>query len=47
MSRDHILFASKEKLNQQVAEMLNDAVQNWGLKVTRYGIKDIRPADGS
>ncbi len=36
-------FEARETLNQQVVEALDDAAQNWGIKVLRYEIKDIKP----
>jgi len=36
-------FEARESLNQQVVEALDDAAQNWGIKVLRYEIKDIQP----
>jgi regulator of protease activity HflC (stomatin/prohibitin superfamily) len=36
-------FESREFLNQQVVEALDEAAQNWGIKVMRYEIKDIKP----
>ncbi len=44
ISLDNI-FESIEDLNRQVLEVLNGAIQNWGIKVLRYEIKDIRIAD--
>jgi len=36
-------FEARESLNQQVVDALDDAAQNWGIKVLRYEIKDIQP----
>lgn len=36
-------FESRETLNQNVVEALDEAAQNWGIKVLRYEIKDIKP----
>lgn len=36
-------FEARETLNQQVVEAIDDAAQNWGIKVLRYEIKDIQP----
>lgn len=36
-------FEAREILNQQVVEALDEATQNWGVKVLRYEIKDIQP----
>ena len=36
-------FEARESLNQQVVEALDEASQNWGVKVLRYEIKDIQP----
>ena len=36
-------FEARESLNQQVVEALEEASQNWGVKVLRYEIKDIQP----
>lgn len=36
-------FEAREVLNQQVVEALDEAAQNWGVKVLRYEIKDIEP----
>ncbi|CAK8724175.1 SPFH domain, Band 7 family protein [Candidatus Electrothrix aarhusensis] len=36
-------FEARENLNQQVVEAIDDAAQNWGIKVLRYEIKDIQP----
>ncbi|MCW5201439.1 MAG: stomatin-like protein [Candidatus Electrothrix communis] len=36
-------FEARENLNQQVVEAIDDAAQNWGIKVLRYEIKDIEP----
>ncbi len=36
-------FEARESLNQQVVEALDEAAQNWGIKVLRYEIKDIQP----
>ena len=37
-------FEARESLNQQVVEALDEASQNWGVKVLRYEIKDIQPS---
>jgi regulator of protease activity HflC (stomatin/prohibitin superfamily) len=37
-------FESREFLNQQVVEALDEAAQNWGIKVMRYEIKDLTPS---
>ena len=36
-------FEARETLNRQVVEALDEASQNWGVKVLRYEIKDIQP----
>jgi len=36
-------FEARENLNQQVVDAIDDAAQNWGIKVLRYEIKDIQP----
>ena len=36
-------FEARENLNQQVVDALDEASQNWGVKVLRYEIKDIQP----
>lgn len=36
-------FEARESLNRQVVEALDEASQNWGVKVLRYEIKDIQP----
>ncbi|HID97316.1 MAG TPA: SPFH/Band 7/PHB domain protein [Thermodesulfobacteriaceae bacterium] len=36
-------FEARETLNQQVVDALDEAAQNWGVKVLRYEIKDIKP----
>lgn len=36
-------FEARVTLNQQVVEALDEAAQNWGIKVLRYEIKDIQP----
>ena len=36
-------FEARESLNQQVVEALDEASQNWGVKVLRYAIKDLQP----
>ncbi len=36
-------FEARETLNQQVVDALDEAAQNWGVKVLRYEIKDIEP----
>ncbi|MCI5158938.1 MAG: SPFH/Band 7/PHB domain protein, partial [Candidatus Electrothrix sp. AUS1_2] len=36
-------FEARESLNQQVVDAIDDAAQNWGVKVLRYEIKDIQP----
>ena len=36
-------FEARETLNKQVVEAIDDAAQNWGIKVLRYEIKDIKP----
>jgi regulator of protease activity HflC (stomatin/prohibitin superfamily) len=36
-------FEARETLNKQVVEAIDDAAQNWGIKVLRYEIKDIQP----
>ncbi len=36
-------FEARETLNQQVVDAIDDAAQNWGIKVLRYEIKDIQP----
>ena len=36
-------FEERESLNQQVVSAIDEAAQNWGIKVLRYEIKDITP----
>ncbi len=36
-------FEARETLNRQVVEALDEASQNWGIKVLRYEIKDLEP----
>ena len=36
-------FEAREILNRQVVEALDEASQNWGVKLLRYEIKDIQP----
>ena len=36
-------FEARVKLNEQVVAALDEATQNWGVKVLRYEIKDIEP----
>ncbi|MHB8789952.1 MAG: SPFH domain-containing protein [Desulfobulbaceae bacterium] len=36
-------FEARETLNMQVVDALDEATQNWGIKVLRYEIKDIEP----
>jgi regulator of protease activity HflC (stomatin/prohibitin superfamily) len=36
-------FEARETLNKQVVEAIDEAAQNWGIKVLRYEIKDIKP----
>lgn len=36
-------FEAREVLNQQVVDALDEAAQNWGVKVLRYEIKDLQP----
>ncbi len=36
-------FEERESLNQQVVTAIDEAAQNWGVKVLRYEIKDITP----
>jgi len=36
-------FEARETLNGQVVEALDEAAENWGVKVLRYEIKDIQP----
>jgi regulator of protease activity HflC (stomatin/prohibitin superfamily) len=36
-------FEERESLNQQVVSAIDDAAQNWGVKVLRYEVKDITP----
>jgi len=36
-------FEERESLNQQVVKAIDEAAQNWGIKVLRYEIKDISP----
>ncbi len=38
-------FEERETINQQVVEAVDEAAQNWGIKVLRYEIKDITPPD--
>jgi regulator of protease activity HflC (stomatin/prohibitin superfamily) len=36
-------FEARENLNMQVVDALDEAAQNWGVKVLRYEIRDIQP----
>ncbi len=36
-------FEARESLNMQVVDALDEAAENWGVKVLRYEIKDIQP----
>jgi len=36
-------FEERESLNQQVVAAIDEAAENWGVKVLRYEIKDISP----
>ncbi len=36
-------FEERETLNQQVVSAIDEAAENWGVKVLRYEIKDITP----
>jgi len=36
-------FEARETLNMQVVDALDEAAQNWGVKVLRYEIKDLQP----
>jgi len=36
-------FEARETLNSQVVDALDEAAENWGVKVLRYEIKDIQP----
>jgi len=36
-------FEERETLNQQVVAVIDEAAQNWGVKVLRYELKDISP----
>ena len=36
-------FEERDSLNQQVVSAIDEAAQNWGIKVLRYEIKDITP----
>jgi len=36
-------FEERENLNRQVVSAIDEAAQNWGIKVLRYEIKDITP----
>lgn len=36
-------FEERENINRQVIEAVDEAAQNWGIKVLRYEIKDIAP----
>ncbi|GAB7079848.1 SPFH domain-containing protein [Megalodesulfovibrio paquesii] len=38
-------FEERESINQQVIQAVDEAAQNWGVKVLRYEIKDITPPD--
>ena len=36
-------FEARESLNKQVVDAVDDAAQNWGIKVLRYEINDVKP----
>ena len=36
-------FCGREGLNDNIVKALDEASDNWGIKVTRYGIRDITP----
>ncbi len=36
-------FEARDSLNKQVVEAVDDAAQNWGIKVLRYEINDVKP----
>lgn len=38
-------FSERENLNNQIVQAVDDASDPWGIKVTRYEIKDITPLD--
>jgi len=38
-------FEERDNLNQQVVAAIDEAAQNWGIKVLRYEIKDITPPE--
>jgi len=38
-------FEERDSLNQQVVSAIDEAAQNWGIKVLRYEIKDITPPE--
>ncbi len=38
-------FEERENINQQVIQAVDEAAQNWGIKVLRYEIKDIAPPE--
>lgn len=38
-------FSEREVLNDHIVKALDEATDNWGIKVTRYEIKDISPTD--
>ena len=38
-------FEERENLNAEVVQAVDEAAQNWGVKVLRYEIKDIRPPE--
>ncbi len=36
-------FEARDSLNKQVVDAVDDAAQNWGIKVLRYEINDVKP----
>ncbi|PIE98999.1 MAG: paraslipin [Treponema sp.] len=38
-------FSGREQINDNIVKVLDEASDNWGIKVSRYEIRDIRPTE--